>query len=84
MKSELLNRPKALMQVQLSYTNPSGSKYIQVITDYRLLSNNEDDLLKQLNFRLFAASTLQKVSNLIKTEDFVRADEEIKKYSKIV
>lgn len=46
MKSELLNRPKALMQVQLSYTNPSGSKYIQVITDYRLLSNNEDDLLK--------------------------------------
>jgi hypothetical protein len=26
---------KALMQVQLTYTSPSGAKYLQVITDYR-------------------------------------------------
>jgi hypothetical protein len=29
---------KAPMQVQLAYTTPSGAKYVQVITDYRLLS----------------------------------------------
>lgn len=54
------------MQVQLSYTTPNGVKYLQVITDYRQLSENKEDIFKEMNFGLFSASTLQKVSGLIK------------------
>lgn len=54
------------MQVQLTYTNPNGSKYLQVITDYRQFTFNKDDLTKELNFGLFSASQLQKISAFIK------------------
>jgi hypothetical protein len=54
------------MQVQLTYTSPSGSKYLQVITDFRILSENEEEIMKDMNFGLFAASNLQSISSLIK------------------
>lgn len=54
------------MQVQLTYTNPNGERYLQVVNDHRELTLNTNDLLNDTNFPLFAASTLQKVSQLIK------------------
>lgn len=54
------------MQVQLTYTSPSGNKYLQVISDFRILSENEEEIMKDMNFGLFAASNLQKISALIK------------------
>jgi hypothetical protein len=75
---------KALMQVQLTYTSPSGAKYLQVITDYRDLSENKEDVLKEMNFGLFAASTLQRISTLIKNGNFEEAAQQIKNYDKMV
>lgn len=72
------------MQVQLTYTSPSGDKYLQVITDFRILSENQAEIMKDMNFGLFAASNLQKISALIKEESFEAADTEIKSYQRIV
>ena len=72
------------MQIQLTYITPSGAKYLQVITDYRILSENKEDLFKEMNFGLFAASTLQKLSALIRDERFDEAAQEVKTYERIV
>lgn len=40
--------------------------------------------MKDMNFGLFAASNLQKISTLIKQENFEGADMEIKNYQRIV
>ena len=66
---------KVPMQIQLTYTTPSGAKYLQVITDYRILSENKEDLFEEINFALFAASKLQKLSSLIRDERFEEAEQ---------
>ena len=73
LSEEMMAQKRAYMQVQLSYTNPQGSQYTQVITDYRDLSENKEDLMKEMNFGLFAASSLQRISKMVKEERFDEA-----------
>ena len=62
------------MQVQLTYINPSGEKFIQVINDYREVTQDRNQLLSETNFSLFSSSTLQKVSKLIKEDSLAEAE----------
>lgn len=72
------------MQVQLTYVSPTGAKYLQVITDYRELSENKEDVLAGMNFGLFAASTLQRISSLIRDSSFNEAAAQIAAYHRTV
>jgi hypothetical protein len=70
----ILSRKRLPMQVQLTYTNPSGEKFIQVINDYREVTQDRNQLLSETNFSLFSSSTLQKVSKLIKEDSLAEAE----------
>ncbi len=65
---DLFKCKRVPMQVQLSYTGRDGSKYLQIITDWRELTQNKDDIYNAANFGLFAASVLQNASINIKNE----------------
>jgi len=54
------------MQVQLTYRGRNGWKYLQVVTDWREITFNLEDIYEGANFCLFAASTLQRTSAKIK------------------
>ena len=54
------------MQVQLTYIGRDGSKFLQVVTDWRELTQDEKAMYDGANFALFAASTLQRASKKIK------------------
>jgi hypothetical protein len=54
------------MQVQLTYIGRNGSKYLQIVTDWRELTRNLDDIYEGVNFSLFAAGVLQRASAKIK------------------
>jgi hypothetical protein len=54
------------MQIQLTYIGRNGYKYLQVVTDWRELTFNLDDIYEGANFSLFAASVLQRASAKIK------------------
>ena len=77
---QLFKRPKVPMQIQMSYTGRNGGKYMQVITDWRLLTEDKTLLYEGMNFGLFSASTLQNVSNLIRAEKFEEAQKVIFNY----
>lgn len=80
----ILKRKRLPMQVQLTYTNPDGERYIQVINDYREVTEDRNQLLSETNFSLFSSSTLQKVSKLIKEENFTAAEAEISRFRSLV
>ena len=61
------------MQVQLTYTNPDGEKYLQVMNDHRELTLDQTAVLGSTDFPLFSVSMLQKISKLIKEEKFTDA-----------
>jgi hypothetical protein len=54
------------MQIQLSYIGRDGSQFLQVITDWRELTNDAKAIYEGANFGLFAASVLQRASKKIK------------------
>ncbi len=70
----ILSRKRLPMQVQLTCINPSGEKFIQVINDYREVTQDRNQLLSETNFSLFSSSTLQKVSKLIKEDSLTEAE----------
>ena len=54
------------MQIQLQYVGRKGESYLQVVTDWRELTENEKEIYDGANFGLFAASVLQRASQKIK------------------
>lgn len=62
------------MQVQLTYRNPNGAQFLQVVNDHRELTLNAADVFNDTNFALFSSSALQKTSKLIKEEKFEEAE----------
>ena len=58
------------MQIQLEYTGRKGEKYLQIITDWRELVEDEKDVYDGANFGLFAASVLQRASKKIRDGEF--------------
>jgi len=58
------------MQIQLTYVGRNNFKYLQIVTDWRELTYNLDDIYEGANFSLFAASVLQRVSNKIRDNKF--------------
>lgn len=81
---ELFNQPQVPMQVQLTYVGRNGNKYRQVITDWRQLTEDENEIYEGANFGLFAASVLQRASAKIKAENFTDAENIIKGYQSLV
>lgn len=67
---DLYNQAQVPMQVQLTYVGRNGNKYKQVITDWRQLTNDVNEIYDGANFGLFAASVLQRASAKIKAEEF--------------
>ena len=72
------------MQVQLTYQNPNGAQYLQVVNDHRELTLNAADVFNDTNFALFSSSSLQKISRLIKEGKFEEAEREIKRFKSLV
>ena len=68
------------MQIQLFYTGRDGSKFMQVITDWRELTNDAKAIYDGANFGLFAASVLQRASRKIKDQEFKDAQAIINGY----
>lgn len=58
------------MQVQLTYIGRNGWKYLQIVTDWRELTYNEEEVYMGANFSLFAASVLQRASSKIRDGKF--------------
>lgn len=54
------------MQIQLTYTGRNNWKYLQIVTDWRELTENLNDIYEGANFSLFAASVLQRTSSKIR------------------
>lgn len=54
------------MQIQLTYTGRNNWKYLQIVTDWRELTENLNDIYEGANFSLFAASVLQRASAKIR------------------
>lgn len=81
---EIIKKKRLPMQIQLTYTNPDGERYLQVVNDHRELTDNRADLLNDTNFALFAASTLQKASKFIKEGKLGEAEAEIKRFRSLV
>ena len=63
---DLYKKAKVPMQVQLEYTGRKGEQYLQIITDWRELVEDENDVYEGANFGLFAASVLQRASQKVK------------------
>jgi hypothetical protein len=54
------------MQIQLTYTGRNGWRYLQVVTDWREITDNPNEIYLDANFSLFATSVLQCVSSKMK------------------
>lgn len=71
---EIIKQKRLPMQVQLTYTNDEGARYLQVVNDHRELTLNANDVFNDTDFALFSTSTLQKTSKLIKDLQFTEAE----------
>ena len=63
---EIIKKKRLPMQVQLTYTNPDGEKYLQVVNDHRELTLDRTEVLGSTDFPLFSVAMLQKISKFIK------------------
>ena len=80
----LFKRKKVPMQIQLEYIGRKGEKYLQIVTDWRELTHNLDDIYEGADFRLFVVSVLQRASSKIKNSQYKEADSILKGYWSIV
>ena len=80
----LYKRTKLPMQLQLEYTGRKGDRFIQVITDWRIMTDDENELYEGANFGLFAASVLQRASDKIRSSEFKLAESFLTGYWSIV
>jgi len=71
---DIIKQKRLPMQVQLTYTNDEGARYLQVVNDHRELTLNANDVFNDTDFALFSTSSLQKISKLIKDEKFSEAE----------
>jgi hypothetical protein len=71
---DIIKQKRLPMQVQLTYTNEEGARYLQVVNDHRELTLNANDVFNNTDFPLFSTSSLQKISKLIKDEKFSEAE----------
>ena len=71
---DLYKRTKLPMQIQLDYINQKGDRYLQIVTDWRLIADSIDEIYDDANFGLFAASILQSASEKIRSENFKFAE----------
>lgn len=81
---DIIKRKRLPMQIQLTYTNPEGEKYLQIVNDHRELTLDKNEMLSATDFGLFSASTLQRVSRMIKDENFGQAEAEIRRFRSMV
>ena len=70
---QIIKRKRLPMQVQLSYTNPDGECYLQVVNDHRELTLDAAAVFGDTNYTLFSIAMLQKISKLIKEDNFSQA-----------
>ena len=84
MSLDIIKRKRLPMQVHLTYINPDGQKYLQVVNDHRELTLDHAAVFNDTNYSLFSVSMLQKTSRLIKDAEFTRAEAEIKRYRSLV
>ena len=66
----LYKMAKVPMQIQLEYLGRKGEKYLQIVTDWRELTTNSDDIYEGADFRLFVVSVLQRASAKIKNSEY--------------
>jgi len=71
---DIIKQKRLPMQVQLSYTNDEGARYLQVVNDHRELTLNANDVFNDTDFALFSTSSLQKIIKVIKDEKFSEAE----------
>ena len=81
---DIIKQKRLPIQVQLTYTNPNGEVFLQIVNDHRIPTQDESVVFGDTNYALFATSMLQKISRLIKEEKFTQAATEIKRYRSLV
>ena len=81
---DIIKQKRLPMQVQLTYTNEEGARYLQVVNDHRELTLNANDVFNNTDFPLFSTSSLQKISKLIKDEKFSEAEAQIRRFNSLL
>lgn len=66
----MFNKPRVPMQIELAYTGRDGSRFLQVVTDWRELTQDQKAMFDGASFATFAAGILQSASKSIRNQDF--------------
>lgn len=83
MNNLLFKSTRLPIQLQLTYTGSNSNRYLQVFTDWREVTENEDELVESADFGVLAASIRQLVSRKIRDGEFEAAKLAIQRFDKL-
>lgn len=61
------------IQIQISYTGRNSSRYLQVFTDWREVTDSVKEIVAATDFKVFSAGMLQHISPMIQNGNFADA-----------
>jgi len=72
-KQEFKDLKEVIFQVQIHYLRPDGAKMLRVITQKKAISQNKEEVLKNLNMDVLAANASRKSARLCEQGDYEMA-----------